>query len=79
MIRNYPFPIGISGMREVTSLQILQTLKKIRVNKLFLFIKKKIREYYEQFHPSAFDNLEEMEKILGIYKLSKLTYEYIDN
>lgn len=37
-IKNYNFPLGMSGMREVTSLQILQILKKI------------IKEYYEQLH-----------------------------
>ena len=32
--------------------------------------KKKVREYYEQFHANKFDNLEEMDNSLGTYSLS---------
>ena len=34
-----------------------------------------IREYYEQLHANEMDNLEEMDKFLETYSLSKLNQE----
>lgn len=42
-------------------------------------IKKKIREYYEQFYTNDFDHLDEIGKIFKSQKLSKVTQEKVDN
>ena len=42
-------------------------------------IQKIIRDYYEQLHANKMDNLEEMDKFLEKYNLSKLNQEEIEN
>ena len=38
-----------------------------------------IREYYEQVYAKKLDNLEEMDKFLEMYNLSKLNQEKVEN
>jgi hypothetical protein len=42
-------------------------------------IQRIIRDYYEQLYTNIFDRLEEMDKFLGIYTLSKLNHEEMEN
>ena len=42
-------------------------------------IQRIIREYYEQVYAKKLDNLEEMDKFLEMYNLSKLNQEKVEN
>lgn len=57
----------MSGMKIETSLQILQTFKKM------------IRNNYNRLYAYDFDNLDEMDKFLESHKLTKLLQEEVDN
>lgn len=45
----------------------------------FAYIKKIIRENYEQLHVNTFGNLDEMEKLSERYKLLNITQKETDN
>ena len=38
-----------------------------------------IKDYYEQLNTNKLDNLEEMDKFLEMYNLSRLNHEEIEN
>lgn len=60
----------MSGMVEVTT-ESLQHLSKS--------IKKKIREYYQQFYVHKLNNLDKVDKCLDRHKLPKLSPEELGN
>lgn len=63
-----------SGKTEKT--QITNTRSDITTDNTDI---ERIREYYEQFYPTKFNSIVDMDKFLERCKLPKLTHEEIDN
>ena len=55
-------------------------LNKIQINRIWLHIKRIIRDYYQQLYANKMDNVEEMDKFLEKYNnFPKLDQEEIEN
>lgn len=66
-------------MKRRKKTQITKIRNKSKTNINFREIKSLIRELSKQWYISKLDNLDELDKVLVIHKLPKLTQEEIEN